>query len=86
MHEFLFSRNPIIDDLIKGKDRVVVLNKSDLADKEATSRWLTYFRKKGYHALALNSMRGDGIANSLIYKKSGLRRMQFLCATSPFEL
>lgn len=55
------SRNPIIDDLIKGKDRVVVLNKSDLADKEATSRWLTTFRKKGYHSLALNSMRGDGI-------------------------
>jgi len=55
------SRNPIIDDLIKGKDRIVVLNKSDLADKEATSRWLTTFRKKGYHALALNSMRGDGI-------------------------
>lgn len=55
------SRNPIIDELIKGKDRVVVLNKSDLADREASSRWLTYFRKKGYHALGLNSMRGDGI-------------------------
>ena len=59
------SRNPIIDDLIKNKDRIVVMNKSDLADRENTSRWLSYFRKKGYYALALNSMRGDGIRELL---------------------
>jgi len=59
------SRNPIIDDLIKNKDRIVVMNKSDLADKETTNRWLSHFRKKGYHALALNSMRGDGIRELL---------------------
>jgi ribosome biogenesis GTPase A len=55
------SRNPIIDDLIKGKERIVVLNKSDLADKEANSRWLAFFRKQGHHALAMNAMRGEGI-------------------------
>jgi ribosome biogenesis GTPase A len=59
------SRNPIIDDLIKNKERIVVMNKSDLADKETTSRWLTHFRNKGYHALALNSMRGEGLRELL---------------------
>jgi ribosome biogenesis GTPase A len=56
------SRNPIIDDLTAGKPRVLVLNKSDLADEDATKAWLGHFRGNGRlrAALALNAMSGQG--------------------------
>ncbi len=47
----LSSKNPLIDDLIKGKERLVILNKSDLADEIKTKEWIEYFdsqRTKGY--------------------------------------
>jgi len=55
------SRNPIIDELIKDKARVIALNKSDLADKDASNRWIAHFKRLGYQALTMNAMRGDGI-------------------------
>ena len=63
------SRNPILSELTKGKPRILILNKSDLADKVATQEWLEYFRKhkkETYAAvLALNSMSGDGVRGLL---------------------
>ena len=41
------SRNPIISELTAGKTRVLILNKKDLADEEATKAWLDYFRNHG---------------------------------------
>ena len=41
------SRNPDIDSLANGKARLVILNKSDLADKEVTKQWIKYFEVKG---------------------------------------
>ena len=61
------SRNPIIGGLTAGKQRVLILNKSDLADKEATKAWLECFNAGGLRSLALNSMSGQGI--SAVYKK-----------------
>ena len=55
------SRNPIIDDLIKNKDRIIILNKSDLSDEKENERWAEKFREKGYHVLSLNCMTGVGI-------------------------
>lgn len=55
------SRNPIIDELIKNKKRIVILNKSDLADNHANDLWLEFFKEKGYYALLMNSMTGNGI-------------------------
>lgn len=40
------SRNPIIDELAVGKDRIVVLNKADLADEKKTIEWKKYFKEK----------------------------------------
>ena len=54
----LSTRNPDFDDLFAGKIRVVLLNKSDLADKAATQKWLAHFRKNGIYAeefVAVNS-------------------------------
>ena len=46
------SRNPDLDKLISGKKRVLMLNKSDLADTGATSAWLNYFRNQGIDAVS----------------------------------
>ncbi len=49
------SRNPDIDNLAQGKARLVLLNKSDLADDQVTKRWIAYFNSKGIEAVALDS-------------------------------
>lgn len=59
----LSSRNPDIDDLGKNKSRVVLLNKSDLADPLANKEWIKYFEEKGIHCLEINSKAGAGIKN-----------------------
>jgi ribosome biogenesis GTPase A len=51
----LSSRNPLIDDLAKDKQRIVVLNKSDLADEKETENWIKYFESKDISCIAVNS-------------------------------
>ena len=55
------SRNPDIDELSKNKSRIILLNKSDLADKRHNDSWITYFQEKGFHVLEINSKTGLGI-------------------------
>ena len=55
------SRNPDIDELGKNKARIVLLNKSDLADKKYNKQWMEYFLEKGFHVLEINSKNGTGI-------------------------
>lgn len=55
------SRNPQIDELVERKPRVVVLNKSDLADPQITRRWVNYFAKRGINAIPVNAMNGEGL-------------------------
>ena len=59
------SRNPVIGDLTEGKPRILILNKNDLADPEATKDWLGYFQSTGLSALALNAMSGQGVKTLL---------------------
>ncbi len=56
------SRNPDIDVICAGKPRVIVLNRSDLADFEATKKWLSYFRNKGISAIATDCKSKKGIS------------------------
>jgi len=51
----LSSKNPDIDELAHGKQRLLVLNKADLADKAVTAQWEAYFRRLGFFTLALDS-------------------------------
>ena len=60
------SRNPIIDDLVKGKDRIVVLGKGDLSDPGANSEWINCLKSAGTDAVMMNSMTGEG-SKSLLY-------------------
>lgn len=55
------SRNPMIDEIIQHKPRLVLLNKADMADKEVTKQWINYFQEKGIKALAINSQAGLGM-------------------------
>lgn len=57
----LSSRNPDIDELGKNKARLILLNKSDLADPEENKRWITYFRKLGFQVLEINAKTGQGL-------------------------
>ena len=52
------SRNPDLDRLIGGKQRVLLLNKADLAAPNATQAWLRYFRQQGLTAMAYVSTAG----------------------------
>ena len=55
------SRNPDIDELGRNKARLILLNKSDLADERYTEEWMEYFRSKGYSVVKVNSKKGGGI-------------------------
>lgn len=59
------SRNPIIDELIKSKDRIIVLNKSDLSDSRANEAWVEFFKKQGHDVLPMNCMSGYGVPQFL---------------------
>ena len=55
------SRNPDIDSICGNKPRIIVLNRMDLADNEATKKWLQYFRGKGMAAVATDCKSKKGI-------------------------
>ncbi|MDK2965564.1 ribosome biogenesis GTPase YlqF [Lacrimispora sp.] len=57
----LSSRNPDIDDLGAGKARLILLNKSDLADERCNNAWAAYFEENGCHVVKVNSKSGAGL-------------------------
>ncbi|MGI6162011.1 MAG: ribosome biogenesis GTPase YlqF [Christensenellales bacterium] len=62
------GRNPDFDTLFSRKKRIIILNKSDLAIKEATKAWIKYYTDKGWHAMHYDATRkgGKGAVASLI--------------------
>ncbi|MCI9105891.1 MAG: ribosome biogenesis GTPase YlqF [Lachnospiraceae bacterium] len=57
----LASRNPDIDELGKGKARLILLNKSDLAQEQWNIAWTQWFREKGFFVIEANSRSGAGL-------------------------
>jgi len=55
------SRNPDIDELGKNKARLILLNKSDLAEDKQNDAWVEYFKAKGFSVVKVNSKKGGGI-------------------------
>ncbi len=51
----LSSRNPDIDRLGQGKARLILMNKSDLADPDQSAAWKAWFEAKGYYAVLLDA-------------------------------
>ncbi len=66
----LASRNPDFDDLFAGKARVVLLNKSDLADGNSTKRWISFYNRHGIEASGVSATGGSAkkIVTALIEK------------------
>ena len=57
----LSSRNPMIDQVINQKPRLLILNKQDMADEGETRKWLAYFEERGHKAVAINSFEGKNL-------------------------
>lgn len=70
------SRNPMIDEIIQHKPRLVLLNKADMADKEATKKWIRHFQDKGIRALAINSQAGLGM-KEIVSASQGILQEKF---------
>lgn len=69
------SMNPDIEQYIKNKDRLIVLNKYDLADENQNKLWISKFKQKGLESVLVNSNSGEGINQAIkkieeIYAKS----------------
>ena len=58
----LSSRNPDVEELTAGKPRLIVLNRVDMADSEATRRWVAWFKSRGFAVLEVNAKEGQGTA------------------------
>jgi len=54
------SRNPQLDELVGGRPRLIALNRSDLADAEATKQWVEYYKSLGLQAIVLDCKSGQG--------------------------
>ncbi len=59
------SRNPDIEKITEGKEKIIVLNKCDLADEKENQRWVSYFRQRGIVAVLTDSNSGKGIENCI---------------------
>ena len=59
------SRNPDIEQYVKNKDKLLLLNKSDLADNVENINWINYFNSNGIEAILINSNTGEGIKQAI---------------------
>ena len=57
------SQNPDLAQIIKGKKKIIVLNKCDLADEKESKKWVSYFESKNIPAVLVDSNTGRGIDN-----------------------
>jgi ribosome biogenesis GTPase A len=71
----LSSRNPQVDQIVGGKKRIIVLNKSDLANESINKKWIQYFTNQDTKVVLVNSINGKGLkdvtnaANELMKEK-----------------
>ncbi|MDE6767993.1 MAG: ribosome biogenesis GTPase YlqF, partial [Eubacterium sp.] len=57
------SSNPELNQIIKNKPRIILLNKCDIADSNATKMWIDYYKSKGMYALPVDCRTGKGLNN-----------------------
>lgn len=55
------SRNPIINELVNSKPRIILINKCDYADDRLTEKWKSHYQKQGYAVLCCDCRSGKGI-------------------------
>lgn len=69
------SSNPELDELIKKKPRIVLLNKCDIADPNATKLWVDYYKSRGIYALPVDCRTGKGLNSFLPTVKQALQKV-----------
>lgn len=62
------SRNPMIDEIIADKPRIIIMNKSDLSDPEVNNKWIAKFKEEGIPAILMNSK--ENVPVDRIYKEA----------------
>lgn len=55
------SSNPMLEEIIHQKRRVIILNKADTADEKVTQEWIDHFAERGLPAVAVNAQEGKGM-------------------------
>lgn len=55
------SQNPQVQKLIKDKEKIIILNKCDLADEKENVKWINHFKKQNIPTILCNSNNGEGI-------------------------
>ena len=55
------SRNPILNEIIGDRPRIVVLNKADLADSDANKKWVQKLKSNNQTAIIADSNKGKGV-------------------------
>lgn len=69
------SRNPVLSKLIQNKPRLILMNKSDMANPASTKKWIDYYKSEGITAIAVDCKSGHGLnqfaptANNVLSKK-----------------
>ena len=69
----LSSQNPELSEMIGNKPRIILLNKCDLADENATARWVKKFETSGYYALPVDCRSGKGINKYHVVVREALK-------------
>ena len=72
----LASVNPDIQNYIKDKKKIIILNKADLADENITNEWIKYYKSKGINAIAIEANNGKGIPKVIDCIKSEYKSIQ----------
>ncbi|MED0714479.1 ribosome biogenesis GTPase YlqF [Aeribacillus composti] len=68
------SRNPMIDDIIANKKRILILNKKDMADESITKEWIQYYKEQGIASIAIDSQTGSGLKQIVQLSKELLEK------------
>lgn len=67
------SQNPMLQELVQHKRKIIVLMKRDLADEEVTNRWLQYFKLQHHQAIPVSVHQKNDIAKLIqLVKETGM--------------
>ncbi|MBP5605868.1 MAG: ribosome biogenesis GTPase YlqF [Ruminiclostridium sp.] len=69
------SRNPLINEIISGKPRIILLNKCDQADEKVTAEWQRFYREKGIKTIVCDCRSGKGLNKFLPLLKEELSEL-----------
>lgn len=69
------SRNPMVDEILRGKPRLIILNKSDLADPKMNEKWKQYFEHEGHTVAVVDSSTGNRVNDIPVLAKEVLKPM-----------